>query len=207
MHDQTEDCDWHVIEHPEAARILDDPHKSRFLHPFLEHEVTVSEAARTLGVNALTMYRRVKRLEAHGLLHVTRTTRRAGKAINHYRAIAARFFVPFSILPNTDFEGEWLEQDDFWRQLLANGLASVARDAMRDEGVFIYRAHGGIRKFPSIDLDRDTRLARRDLGGDAQADLIPDEKLSHLSGDAGRMFPQNADQGDPLNGGDLIASE
>lgn len=182
MHDQTEDCDWHVIEHPEAARILDDPHKSRFLHPFLEHEVTVSEAARTLGVNALTMYRRVKRLEAHGLLHVARTTRRAGKAINHYRAIAARFFVPFSILPNTDFEGEWLEQDDFWRQLLANGLASVARDAMRDEGVFIYRAHGGIRKrqgsFPGKPATPTTANTAPTWSDSSAVKLAPEDALA-----------------------------
>ena len=67
-------------------------------------------------------------------------------------------------------------------QLLANGLASVARDAMRDEGVFIYRAHGGIRKrqgsFPGKPATPTTANTAPTWSDSSAVKLAPEDALA-----------------------------
>lgn len=91
--------DWHKVESLEAALFLTDRQELRYLKPFILRECTVSEAAAELGVKVTPMYKKLERLLHLGLVRETCQTARAGRAIRHYRAVAQRFFVPFTLHP------------------------------------------------------------------------------------------------------------
>ncbi|MFT4166376.1 MAG: helix-turn-helix domain-containing protein [Microlunatus sp.] len=82
------------VTDPAQARIVADPVRSRFLHPFLGRERTVSEAAAELGCRTDVMLYRVRRMLAIDLLRITATRRRTGRPIKIYRSSHDGYFVP-----------------------------------------------------------------------------------------------------------------
>lgn len=113
---------WHVVDDADAARVLVDPEKQRFLLPFIREELSLSEAARLLKVNPSALLYQVNKLLRLGLLEVARVKPRRGRASKLYRASAERFFIPFSLTPadtvqslavKTDIRSERLFQEDF----------------------------------------------------------------------------------------------
>ena len=87
--------EWVYITHPEAARVLSEEDKLRFLEPFIRREHSLSSAARELSTSPSAMLYQVKKLLRLGLLRVVRTEPRGGRAVKYYRATSERFFVPF----------------------------------------------------------------------------------------------------------------
>ena len=60
-------------------------------------ECSASEAAKTLGIKLTAMLYQLERLQALGLLQVTRQQARRGRPVKLYRATADKFFVPFEV--------------------------------------------------------------------------------------------------------------
>ncbi|WP_162176590.1 ArsR/SmtB family transcription factor [Deinococcus frigens] len=87
----------HVIQDVGQAHLLSDPRSLTYFKPFLAEERTVSAAAQELGCNLNTLLYRVRVMLDAGLLRVTRTERRAGRAIKHYRSVHDAYFVPFGL--------------------------------------------------------------------------------------------------------------
>lgn len=73
--------------------------QDRKLKPFLLKPCTVSQAAAELDIGITPMFKRLQRLLRLGLVEEVGQTRRAGRAIRHYRAIAKWFLVPFKLYP------------------------------------------------------------------------------------------------------------
>ncbi|WP_229784529.1 hypothetical protein [Deinococcus radiotolerans] len=88
---------WQRLEDPAAARVLADAYTRQFFEPFIYRERRVSDVARDLGVSTNAMLYRVRQFQRLGLLEVTRTEPRAGRAVHHYRATSPRYFVPFAV--------------------------------------------------------------------------------------------------------------
>lgn len=80
-----------------AALFLMNPDSFRYFEPFLAQSSTVSSVARRLGVDASSVLYRVKQMRSLGLLEITQTEPRAGRAIRHYRSASDEFFVPFAL--------------------------------------------------------------------------------------------------------------
>src|SRR5699024_12715119 len=74
---------------------LHDPALRKTLEPFLGRDCAVAEAARQPGSLPNTVLARVRRWLGLGLLVQTRTEKRAGRAVKHYRTTADAWFVPF----------------------------------------------------------------------------------------------------------------
>jgi len=87
---------WTRLDDPEAARALVDPETRQYLAPFVWRERRVSDVAAELGVTTNAVLYRVRQFLRLGLLEVTRTVPRAGRAVRHYRAVTPGFFVPFA---------------------------------------------------------------------------------------------------------------
>lgn len=87
---------WQRLDDPAAARVLADAYTRQFFEPFIWRERRVSDVAREVGVSTNAMLYRVRQFLRLGLLEVTRTEARAGRAVRHYRATSQRYFVPFS---------------------------------------------------------------------------------------------------------------
>jgi hypothetical protein len=84
----------HRVEDPAQARIVADPLRSRFLHPFLGREQSVSQAAAETGCAPSAMLYQVRRMLDVGLLRITHTRQRAGRPIKIYRSTHDGYFVP-----------------------------------------------------------------------------------------------------------------
>src|SRR5690625_477895 len=76
------------------ARLLASPRDDRFFHPFWGRSNTVAGAAAELGESLGAVHYRVGKFLDAGLLEVTRTEPRHGRAIRHYRSVADAFFIP-----------------------------------------------------------------------------------------------------------------
>jgi hypothetical protein len=82
-----------TITDPDAAKLLLDPRRRPNLSPFLAGQATVSDAAEQTGQLPNSMLAAVRRMLALGLIEVTASTRRSGKEVRAYRAVAKSFFV------------------------------------------------------------------------------------------------------------------
>ena len=129
-----------------AARILLRPEERRFLEPFLGRELSAGQAARELGLPVEQLAYRVRALTAKGLLQVTRTVPRKGRAVTMYRA-PTEIRAPLDLLPYEDVRGFFSLVDSGLREIFLASIARLAdRAGLRDWVVRLYRADdGGIR--------------------------------------------------------------
>lgn len=87
---------WQRLDDPEAARVLVDPEARAFFTPFVWRERRVKDVAAELGVTLNAVLYRVRQFLRLGLLEVTRTEPRAGRAVRYYRSTSKGYFVPFA---------------------------------------------------------------------------------------------------------------
>jgi hypothetical protein len=89
------DQTWAWITDTAATEYLSNPVNLECLWPFLGRQQSLSQAAADLGTSLNRMQYQISRLLELGLLRVTRTEPRAGRAIKHYTAIGEHLFLPF----------------------------------------------------------------------------------------------------------------
>ena len=152
---------WLEVTDPKAAAFLTDPKTGHYLKPFLGTSgVSVSEAAKQLGVPATRFYHHVARMEKLGLLEVSGTLPRRGRALKLYRAIAKRFFVPFSHTSAEDLAAFIRHTDALWYPQLVEGLVRVWTEEVgasdwglnvtkNDEGLLLF----GLSRNPALHHD------------------------------------------------------
>ena len=141
----------HRVTDPAQARIVADPIRSRFLHPFLGRERTVSEAAAELRCEADVMLYRVRRMLAADLLRITTTRPRVGRAIKVYRSSHDGYFVP----------NEAMHYDDLRHRVSSQG-ARLAEELVDAYTAVLFRSD-----------NRGRVLARNDRGEVWSTDLTP----------------------------------
>lgn len=107
----------HEVTDPAQVAILTDPHRVRFLRPFLGREMTVSQVAAELEVSPNALLYRVRRMVDDGLLRVVETRPRAGRAVKVYRASHDGYRVPMSAMRYDDIRHR---VDTYGRPLLEN---------------------------------------------------------------------------------------
>jgi predicted ArsR family transcriptional regulator len=113
------------VSSPAAARILLRPEERRFLEPFLGRELSAAQAARELGLPVEQLAYRVRALTAKGLVQVTRTVPRKGRAVTMYR-VPTEIRASLDLLPYEDVRGFFSLVDSDLREVF---LASPARSA------------------------------------------------------------------------------
>lgn len=108
--------------------MLADLERVQVLVPFLGRERPVSDVAEELGLAVDATYYRVRRLVEVGLLELSRTVPRKGRALKLYRSTADRFFVPLDALPEQTAEEFLAQGDEPARRSLARSVAKVLRE-------------------------------------------------------------------------------
>lgn len=96
--------DVHTVTDPEQARLLTDPRSKEFFKPFLARERSATQAAAELNRPPNSVLYRIGTFVRAGLLEVTRTEKRAGRAVKHYRSVHGTYFVPFGLTPYATLE-------------------------------------------------------------------------------------------------------
>ncbi len=136
---------WQTIHSEPVARLLTNPEEANWITPFLGRETTIKAAAEELGLPMLGMYRAVKRLEQLGLLTVTRSQARKGRAVLHYRSSSNAYFVPYSAAPEGTLEHLLEDTDRLWRDKLIKSLLRSFREAQENSllelGLRLFRCH------------------------------------------------------------------
>jgi hypothetical protein len=113
---------WQRLDDPAAARVLADAYTRQFFEPFIWRERRISDVARELGVSTNAMLYRARQFVRLGLLEVTRTEARAGRAVQLYRATSRRYFVPFSATDAPSVQALYEASLDNTRRSVLSGL-------------------------------------------------------------------------------------
>ncbi|MFC6704775.1 hypothetical protein [Flexivirga alba] len=92
------------ITDPVMVRSLVRDEAATYLAPFLHEDHSVSDAAELLHLPLAKVHYWVRSLYDVGLLEIAAETRRKGRAIKRYQAIASEFVVPAEVLPSGHFE-------------------------------------------------------------------------------------------------------
>lgn len=79
-----------VIEKPEAIRLLFSEKHNRILKKLAEKELSISDIARSLGINPGSVHYHLKELEKHGLVRQVRQEIKGGIVKKFYRSVAKR---------------------------------------------------------------------------------------------------------------------
>ena len=95
---------FHIVTDARQAQLLTEPKSKAFFKPFLAVEHSAAEAAAELGCQLNTVLYRVKTFLEAGLLEVTRTQKRKGRAVKYYRSCHDAYFVPFTLTPYATLE-------------------------------------------------------------------------------------------------------
>ena len=114
----------HKISNASTAALLLNPAKSQYLERLMQREWTIAALSADLAHDLSSVHYHVGQLVRHGLVCVTRTQKRAGRAVKHYRASAASFFVPFAL---TDFETLLA----FWQAILEPSHSAFVAQLVR----------------------------------------------------------------------------
>ncbi len=142
-----------------AADFLTSPNTRYLLGPFLQGEVTVSEAATMLGgIKLSTFYRRVKQMLALELIEVVRTESRSGHRVKLYRTVQPEFIVPLEATSSVNL-GSYLDA------LLQGSISTVSRGMTKEMqtqtpywGFRIYPASRGSAWQKIVPLDARSEL-------------------------------------------------
>ncbi len=89
-----------TITRPDVAKALTQLKTTQLLEPFMKRELTLSEAAKELGVKLPKLHYHVNKFMEFGLLEVARIEARAGRPLKLYRSTAHTFFVPYHLTPS-----------------------------------------------------------------------------------------------------------
>ena len=154
--------EWFTLTTPQQARLLSDPAAVRHLHPFIGRTVSVSEAAREIGVSTERMMYRVKQFVAAGLLAPEGERPRQGRPVRLYRALGG-LRVPFALTPFEDLEAQLRTQSAPYERLRHRSLARGLR-RLENHARLLYRADSG-------EIHSETEL------------LLPDWRRDHVDGD------------------------
>jgi DNA-binding transcriptional ArsR family regulator len=122
-----------------------DLRRSRFLHPYLGVERSVSQAAAVLGVSIARMAYQTARLVEAGLVETTRREPRAGRPIAFYRSTADEYVIALTDAGIDDFEEFELDAEEPLRRAFVRGLLSsmAARDDAHELAIRFRRLDDG----------------------------------------------------------------
>lgn len=86
------------ITDPAASAIFASARQRQMIQALIGAELTLSELARITQAPLNLLHYHVAKAIRLGLIEVIRETRRAGRAVKHYRATASTFFVPAELI-------------------------------------------------------------------------------------------------------------
>jgi hypothetical protein len=161
-HNMSADRSLLRVNDPTLADLLRKPLTLRYLSPFLGQERSTSQAARDIGVGIHTLMPWVKRFVGLGLLEVSRSEKRAGKAIKWYTATHPGYFIPFASLPAGTLEDLLAAHDAQWNQTITENLVAVGQQAIHSLhtwGIQVHQEHPGTAPRMTVSSGGETSIS------------------------------------------------
>lgn len=130
------------ITDPQVAKSIIDGTKQRYLHPFVDRETNLKDAAQTLGITIDSLFYWVQKWLDFGILTVSRTEPRAGRPIKYYRTTSKKIFIHVSAT-NSGLVLEMMRNTrEHYDRLFTTNVAHAIKE--RDEiGIVISRSAEG----------------------------------------------------------------
>ncbi|UQN09395.1 hypothetical protein [Deinococcus sp. QL22] len=157
---------WQRLDDPEVAGVLADAQSRQYFEPFIWRERRVIDVAAELGVTKNAMLYQVNKLLSLGLLEVTRSEARAGRAIRYYRSSSQGYFVPFTATSAESIHALYESSLDHTRRsvlsLLTRAWSTLAEDP-RWFGLYTYGDEQGLKSHALLPV-RPASLASPDQG-------------------------------------------
>jgi hypothetical protein len=130
------------IDTPMAAKLLSDAATASYIRPFLKSECSISAAAEQAGTTVQRMHYWVGKFCELGLLRMTRSEARPGRAIRYYQATAETFLIPFSATPAETLETLLIQNDVALHRLFNEGLVKAFLTGIDDPAAWGIRVQG-----------------------------------------------------------------
>lgn len=122
------------VSDPQMAEMLLEEKALRILSPFVSSERTALSVAEELAMPLNSLLYQVKRLMGVGLLEISRSERRAGKALKYYRSVAQRFVVPYNLTSAINPKILLHLEHAAWEERLIDGLVRAGMDSFDAQG-------------------------------------------------------------------------
>ncbi len=111
-----------------TAQLLVDPRVRHHLAPFVGQARNLSDVAGLLGTSTHALLYWVKKFLGHGLLELSRSEARPGRAIKYYQTTSEKFLIPFDALPAETLEQLLFAYDAHWQKQLTKNMLRVSQD-------------------------------------------------------------------------------
>ena len=131
-----------TIDDPKIVRASLETRTVRLLEPFMTRPLTLSEAAKALGVKLPNLHYHVGRFLQFGLLEVAGVYPRSGRAVTRYRSAAKAFFVPFHATPSETLERLLADLSAPGARRFQRGAAHTLQHVSPTWGLYITAATG-----------------------------------------------------------------
>jgi hypothetical protein len=115
------------ITDPNLAQLLVQQSTISWLRFFSAEPVSLQAVSKASGLPIQAFYRKTQRLIDRGVLEISQTRSRGGRAIKYYRLAAERLFIPHQILP---FEELFLQTNQHFEKQLAASVVSSWLDGI-----------------------------------------------------------------------------
>jgi predicted transcriptional regulator len=135
---------------PEAFRLIGDETRKRIIFLLRVKELTISQMSSELGMTPQAIYHHIKRLEAAGLVEVTREERIDHLIESYYQATAETFLCSIGSLPKETAKRDILAVLDGLKKI---GFQIETNDEIADELVNFEEKmvkHKGTKKLESV---------------------------------------------------------
>lgn len=131
------------VTNSKLAEVLFNQEQRDLLAAFIL-EQSPKEAAEKLGISLAQLYPRLQRLEKLGLLIVTKTEARAGRAIKYYRVVAEEFLIPNRAVTIEDLheKQDALRSKQLWHCIYKAGFPGTQTNPDWGMRVFYHQRNG-----------------------------------------------------------------
>lgn len=127
------------VTDPRVGLFLVSRVKARYLFPFIHKDCSLSEAAKVLNTTLIKLRYWVTKMEALGLIQVTRLEKRKGSPIKYYRSVARKFTFALGRLPASEVDEILFNETELpTYQRASKALAETGRKNVKEWQLQVY---------------------------------------------------------------------
>lgn len=130
------------VDEVSCAKALITAKTASFLIPFMQREHSTASAAKQLRVRINTMAYWIRRLQQMNLICPTYLEKRGGRAVQHYRASADAFFIPFARMGAASLEEIFNQLMQPFENAFTQSLVALLAEPGTDWGVCLSTPEG-----------------------------------------------------------------
>ena len=137
-----------MLEQAEAAEVLLSLSKARVLMPFMRETLSLSEAAKILGLKPSSTHYHIQKLLKLGLIELVRTEQNRGRLQKYYCASAQHFLIPSALMHLPTVLEKMYERIVIYNQSFVERLVE-----QEELGLAVFLSEDGLIEFEPVHVE------------------------------------------------------